>query len=156
MEKFELSHVMLYAKGWYEHSDDIFKDLKQCLCLDDYSGDLMSNTDVMNLILNHCQKLNLPAFELSQFVYGIRPESTYRCAYYHNQSPDWCTKPEWRIGNYDMTTAVLYYCMSHIRFLESDNWIKAKPIYSNGLTKPKHITKKKINDHFKNIEKQCV
>ena len=34
---FKLSHVVLYAKGWYQKSDDIWKDLKKILNLDDYS-----------------------------------------------------------------------------------------------------------------------
>jgi hypothetical protein len=35
--KFKLTHVVLYAKGWYNSSDDIYADLKEILKLDDYT-----------------------------------------------------------------------------------------------------------------------
>ena len=36
--KFKLSHTILYAKGWYLKTDDIWGDLERVLLLDDYSA----------------------------------------------------------------------------------------------------------------------
>ena len=55
-DKFPLSHVVLYAKGWYERTNDLYEDLKKMLHLDDY---LSSNKrDIMNVILLEFRRYN--------------------------------------------------------------------------------------------------
>ena len=55
-DKFPLSHVVLYAKGWYGHTDYLYEDLKKMLHLDGYLSSC--NYDIMNVVLIEFRKYN--------------------------------------------------------------------------------------------------
>jgi hypothetical protein len=51
--KFELTNVVLYAKGWYLKSDDIWEDLKNILKLDNYTvSNIMEFYLIPNILPN--------------------------------------------------------------------------------------------------------
>ena len=54
--KLKLSHTILYAKGWYEWSDDIIKDLTKTLEADGYS--VFTPWDIRNILLSTIDKLD--------------------------------------------------------------------------------------------------
>lgn len=56
---FPLQHLMLYYLNWYERSSDRWQDIKNCLIMDGYSGEHMSNADVYRLLLNMADDFNL-------------------------------------------------------------------------------------------------
>ena len=103
---FKLSHVVLYAKGWYVESDDIWSDLKQMLEYDNYTP--FSNRDVFRIITNMFGKSNLDSNcnNLLETLIGIQPAECWKYGYE-------CTKE-----TYDMSTAVMYYILSSIRFID--------------------------------------
>lgn len=153
MGKITLSHTVLYAKGWYHSTDDIIRDLKFALSLDNYSGELFKKGDISNFLIQHCSKISdkIFHFQTTQILNGIRPEFSWKTGYYHNSSPDWCTRDEWRTGDYDYDIAIIYYCLSGLRFLEKEYWNVSRPIYGKGLGKPYKIKKEQLEEHFKDI-----
>ena len=56
---FPIWHVILYYLGWYTKSEDRWADLKNCLIMDGYCGEHMSNADVYQFILNIADDFNL-------------------------------------------------------------------------------------------------
>lgn len=154
MEKITLSHTVLYAKGWYHSTDDIVRDLKFALSLDDYSGEFFKKGDIANMLIRQCSKLSdkIHHFQTTEILNGIRPEFSWKTGYYHNSSPDWFTRDEWRKGDYDYDLAIIHYCLSGLRFLEKDYWNKVRPAYGKGLGKPYRIKKEQIKEFFSDIE----
>ena len=58
-KRFPLWHCILYYLGWYEKTEDKWQDLKNCLIMDGYPGEHMSNSDVYRLVLNVADDFNL-------------------------------------------------------------------------------------------------
>ena len=56
-QKFKLTNVVLYAKGWYKKSDDIWEDLKKILELDNYTP--FTKTDIYSIIVDAFQESNI-------------------------------------------------------------------------------------------------
>jgi len=141
---------MLYAKGWYKSTDDIIRDLQFSLTLDGFSGELFSKGDIANFLIEKCSKLSGECFhfEITQVLNGIRPEYTWKTGYYHNESPNIFTKDEWRECDYDYDLAIIKYCLSGLRFLETEKWIPVKPTYGKGLGKPYKIKSSQIEEMF--------
>jgi hypothetical protein len=150
MSKIKLSHVVLYAKGWYHGTDNIIRDLQFALTLDGYSGEFFKKRDLANKLVESCSALSseITHFKTTQILNGIRPELSYLVGYYHNSSPDWCTRDEWRKGDYDYDLAIIHYCLSGLRFLDKERWNSTKPIYGKGLGKPYRIKKKDVEEMF--------
>lgn len=157
MEKFSLFNVALYAKGWYlkEHKQDIWKDLKVMLTLDDYSGEIMTKKDVTNLILYHCGRLDIRAFnDLSCFADGISADNAWRYGYETKYNRPFLTSKEENdsLPEYDYHEAIVRYCLSAIKNTMIDKLVGdlklPKPNYKLGLRKPKHITTAMLKQHF--------
>ena len=53
IENFRFNDVVLYAKGWYEHSDNFMKDLEKYIRMNEdyYYPKEMSDIDIMNYML---------------------------------------------------------------------------------------------------------
>ena len=56
-QKFKLANVVLYAKGWYKKSDDIWEDLKKILEFDNYTP--FTKMDVYSIIVTAFQESNI-------------------------------------------------------------------------------------------------
>ena len=143
MQQFELGYVALYAKGWYEVSDNIIEDLKKVLRLDDYTP--FTNNDVVSILLERFQETKHRAAEMKEFYYGIHPYNTYRVNYRH--STDCFSEPK-RTNEYDFQLATVYYLLSKIRFLEHGQYKEVKPKYSKELRRPKEVEISKIYEVF--------
>lgn len=130
--KFKLSHVVLYAKGWYNTTDDIYEDLTKALNLDGFTP--FCKNDVFWIITN--------AFEggytntLLQTLIAIQSSECWKYGYK-------CDK-----DNYDVRDATLYYIISCLRFLENKYCNKVIPKYSKENPRPKNITLKQVINTF--------
>jgi hypothetical protein len=138
--KIKLSHTVLYAKGWYEKSDNIIEDLIVTLKLDDYTA--FTKRDVCIIIINefHRKKKH---FDLIHFLKDIHPSRVDMIGYPNNIE-------------YDLHLATLYYVLSYFKFLDKDQWERKTPKYrkNSKLKKPKHISTKYVIDMFNNLNKK--
>jgi hypothetical protein len=149
--KFTLSHVVLYAKGWYQKSDNVWEDLKQILEYDNYTP--FDKMDVYSIIINATQKSNIYRWtELREVLDGIHPKNCWKVGYYVKDNVGWCNKAVADLPDYDMPTAFIYYVLSNLRFIDSTKWTIKIPKYTKEFRRPKHITLKSVIDHF-NIKK---
>ena len=149
-EKFTLQHVVLYAKHWYERTDNVFNDLELCLNADGYDGTFIGDNEqqrkfrVASLILGQFQRITtMPyATTLTAFYEGIHPHNCWKFGYTtkieHESYPE-----------YDMIEATVRYCLSHLTHLDSNEWTPIAPNYIKvGLKKPKRIKYAKIKLMF--------
>lgn len=134
--KFKLSHVVLYSRGYYNKSGDIWTDLKQILQYDDYTP--FSNNDVFWIITNSFEKADLGGYTntLLQTLIGIQQTECWKYGYE-------CTKE-----TYDMATATMYYILSTIRFIDRTKWDPKVPKYNKITPRPKNIALKTIIEFF--------
>ena len=147
-QKFKLTNVVLYAKGWYKKSDDIWEDLKKILELDDYTP--FTKMDVYSIILIAFQNCNIYRItELKEVLNGIHPLNCWKVGYFVKDNIQWSqkgTKIE-DLPNYDMPTAFIYYVMSNLRLLDNKHWNPQMPKVTK-YPKANHITIKALNEHF--------
>lgn len=144
--KFTLSHVVLYAKGWYLNTGDVFEDLKKILEFDNYTP--FTNMDVYSILLNSVQRSNLYRWtELREVLNGIHPKNCWKFGYYTKDNYFWTNKPESELPNYDMPTAFIYYVLSNLRFLEKSDWIVVTPKLTK-YPKGKGISIRKVYETF--------
>lgn len=142
-KQFKLSHVVLYAKGWYLETENKWEDLKKILTLDGYTP--FTNSDVYSIIINAFDNFEYRATELKQMLSGIHPEECWKYGYYTNT----CT---W-INDYDnlpfykMEDAIIHYILSTLRTLDKEHWIKVIPKYKK-YPKPQNLSLKKVIDIF--------
>ena len=61
---FPLTNVVLYAKGWYKTTDNIWEDLKKILELDDYTP--FSNNDIYSILISSFEKFDTQASNLRE------------------------------------------------------------------------------------------
>jgi hypothetical protein len=141
--KFKLSHLALYAKGWYYKSEDIWQDLIKVLELDNYTP--FSKSDVFHIITNRFSEFDYRLTELREVLSGIQPKECWKVGYY-TKGNYFTSNPE-ELPEYDMETAFIYYVLSTLRFLENTQWNVVTPDYSS-LKMGKNITKKKVKEHF--------
>lgn len=154
MEKFELSHVVLYTKKWYHATDDIFRDLRFALTIDGYSGEYFKDLDIIYKLLSECEKLDGHKFKMSTLYNNIQPYNTFMFGYTHNQTPEYVRNTnniEDYQNDYDFNLAILYYIISSLRFIDTNSWIHVHPIYGKGLSKPHRIKTEDVNEMFKTI-----
>lgn len=144
--KFKLTNLVLYAKGWYLKTDDIWADLIKILELDDYSP--FNKMDIYSIIINSVQNSNLYRWtELSEVLNGIHPNNCWKYGYYVKDNHGWSNKPTNELPEYDMPTAFIYYTLSNLRLIEHTQWNVKFPKYSKH-PKPKHITINKLYTNF--------
>lgn len=151
MKKFPLKHLLLYSKGWYKtfnpnsKNKTIWDDMKAVFTADGFSGEHMSRNDMISILLGRCQELtDVRGFELRYFVEGISKEDSWKSGYFVKDS---CVNPTEE--EYDYLTAILYYCLSQIRFMDNSYYDKLpRPDYKNCLPKRNGITEKTLKDFF--------
>lgn len=150
---FELSHVVLYAKDWYHHTNDVWRDLKFALTLDGYSGEFFKNKDIVMKLLRECSKLNSNYFSMEQIYCGIQKSETFKYGYLHKETHlMYITQKEIdNLPQYDIDTAFVKYLLSGLRFLEKDTWKIVKPVYGKKLGKPYKVSLETINNHFNKV-----
>lgn len=158
--KFKLLHFALYSKGWYKKfhpkskRKTIWDDLKCTMTADDYSGEYMTKSDIVFVILDHCNRIDKPTFkDLIQIISGIAKENCWKFGYYTIENCNWAkdrleylTFPE-----YDYWEAVVRYCMSNIANLSReelgiDSFPSPDP---NVLPISNNIKQKKLTEFFK-------
>lgn len=141
-DKFKLTHVTLYAKGWYTHSDDVVSDLIRVLNLDGYSP--FDKRDVLSILLSQYQKsFNV---DLVDFVSSINSHNCWKVGYY-TKNCEW-VKDHQDLPEYDMYTAVIYTIISGLRFLSTEWWYPTFPKYSKENRRPEDISINKLYERF--------
>lgn len=157
MEKFNLKHTVLYAKGWYRRSKNIFDDLSKCLEADGYLGTFEGDSPeqiknrVAYLIVGQFERIPNKGYanSLQSFYEGIKPHNVWKYGYYTKgfkfmRSPEEIDKsPE-----YDYDEAVVRYCLSHFCGLEKCEWNVIKPDFKNVLKKNEGVKDKKVKEIF--------
>lgn len=133
---FNLGHVVLYAKGWYQKSDNIWSDLKQMLEYDNYTP--FDSGDVFWIITNMFEKSELGSNcnSLLQTLISTQPTECWKYGYN-------CTKE-----TYDVSTATMYYILSSIRFLENKYHKRVIPKYNKITPRPKNIELRRVIEIF--------
>jgi hypothetical protein len=143
--KFKLTNVVLYAKGWYLQTDDIWDDLKKILVLDDYTP--FNKMDIYSIILNAVQESNIYRWtELTQILNGVHPANCWKYGYYVKENESWAGK-DVKIHDYDLPTAFIYYVLSNLRFIGNKYWTPKMPRVTK-YPKGVDITIKKLYEHF--------
>lgn len=156
--KFTLQHVVLYAKGWYHHTDDIYRDLRFALTLDDYSGEFFSDKDIIRKLLYECENLSDDnRFKLGQIYMEIQPDRTLMHGYLHDQIPKYIRNDRFNYDEpYDFNKAILMYILSSLRFIKSgEQWDAIAPVYGQGLGKPYKIKKHRVDEMFNKIKEHA-
>lgn len=146
-EQFKLSNLVLYAKGWYMQTDDIWEDLKKILELDNYTP--FDKMDCYSIILTNVQNSGIYRWtELKEIMNGVHPNNCWKYGYYVEENKDWANKNT-KINKYDLPTAFIYYTLSNLRFMENNQWKPVIPKF-NKYPKNKEITFKKVYNVFVN------
>ena len=143
---FKLSHVVLYAKGWYLNTGDVFADLKKILELDDYSP--FTNADVYSIIIDSVQNSKLYRWtDLTEVLNGIHPNNCWKHGYYVKDNAFWSNKSIEELPIYDMPTAFIYYVLSNLRFISNTEWIVKTPKVTK-YPKSNDITIRELYENF--------
>lgn len=132
--KFPLSHTALYAKGWYKRFNPkstkrktIWCDLRQTLSADGYQGELMTEHDIMAVILHRCQEyIDSNDFaNLVSLIDGIKPENCWKYGFYTKEYVRDCwmfikdrEKMLMELPDWSMNEAVVWYCLSSMARLD--------------------------------------
>ena len=140
VEKFELTHLVLYAKGWYYKTGDIWDDVKKIVELDGYS--YFSKKDAYHLILTKFSKLDIVGSSLVEVVKNLGISDCWRHGYYVKEQT-WIVNND-NLPEYDMETSVLYYILSTLCVMDNDRWNPQKPNYD--------MYPKNDNIKLKNVE----
>lgn len=152
--KFDLTHVVLYAKGWYHKTDDIWRDLRFALTLDDYMSEFFSKKDIVRKLLIECSKLNSNAFSMAQIYCGIQKNQTHMKGYVHKESPVYVLENnDKEPDEYDMDIAIIKYLIGELAFIKKEEWEPTKPTYGKGLGKPYKIKKPRVEKMFAHVKK---
>ena len=111
---FKLNNVCLYAKMWYQHTNDLYGDLSLMLKMDGYPL-AFRHLDIFNTILYRWEQWNMrrehPTL-LSQLMEGIKDET-----------------------NTDIHEIILRQILSSLLFVDGKELGLKKPIYKKGLPK---------------------
>ena len=144
---FKLSHLVLYAKDWYLKTDNIWEDLIKILELDNYTP--FDKMDVYSIILSSVQNFGLYKWtELTEVLNGIHPANCWKYGYYVKDNVFWAGgKTVEELPDYDMPTAFIYYTLSNLRFIYSNDWEHKIPKYSK-YPKNRDITIRKVFDYL--------
>lgn len=138
---FPLSHLMLYTRGWYKQTEDLFEDLKLVLELDGYQPDTKQN--IMFIIVN-CYGKYID-IDLVDFLNDIQESQSFRIGHYTNNN----SNPENPYNvEYDINTAIIRKILSDIRFMNTNTWNQCVPCYRKGLKRPDHISIYNIYKQF--------
>jgi hypothetical protein len=144
---FRLTNVVLYAKGWYKKTDDVWQDLIKILELDNYTP--YDKMDVYSIIISAFQNSNIYRItEIKEVLNGIHPNNCWKYGYYVKANSQWSNgKTINELPDYDMPTAFIYYVLSNLRFIDNNQWNPKLPKYKK-YPKSKDITISKLYDLF--------
>lgn len=144
-QKFKLTNVVLYAKGWYKQSDNIWNDLIEILKLDNYSP--FDKWGVYSILIGAVQSSNIYRWsELKEVLNGIHPNNCWKYGYYVKENESWAGK-DTIIHEYDMPTAFVYYVISNLKFCTHEHWNPQMPKVTK-YPKAEHVTIQKLYEHF--------
>lgn len=154
MKQFQLNHTVLYAKGWYNKTDNVFEDLKKILLLDDYTP--FTNNDVFGILVRNYEKL----FEnksLLTFLIDISPSETWKVNY-PTKGNVWMrnNKENESYPEYDLHTAIIYKILSEFRFMELKDITLSPPKYSIDNPRPTNIELKQVIEMFNKPKLQTI
>lgn len=135
-QKFPLSYVTLYAKGWYQKSDNLEEDLIKILKLENYTAfDLF---DVYRILLKFYNKSF--KIDLFDFISDIDVNNCWKIAYYPK--------------NYNLYEAVIHKILSDLRMLDNTEWDVKTPKYTKELKRKNTVSINQIYNQFcKNLKK---
>ena len=155
--EFRLNHVVLYAKLWYKHSDDIWADLKKCLTADGYSGDIMRNRDVYWILINQFENMEHRghAHMLSTVIDSVNEQSCWKFGYVTKGSC-FADDPGVEYPEYDISEAIVRYILSHFMQLNREQWQPTRPDFKNVLPPRKGMTAKKVKEFFPTCKTEKV
>lgn len=143
---FRLSNLVLYAKGWYKITDDIWEDLKQILVLDDYTP--FTKEDIYSIILNSFENYSSRQTTLREVLQGITPKECWKVGYYTKGNANWLSKKEQDdLPEYEMKEAFIRYVLSTLRFFNVDQYNNHTPLYSK-YPKNENVETKRIIEIF--------
>lgn len=165
--KFTLHHTALYAKGWYKQYQNhpssprktIYDDLRKTLSKDDYSGDIMTERDILYVILHQLEQLDIQQFKPTTLLSEINEYNCWKYGYETKKNSfrgtidkDYLSK----LPYYDLNMAILFYCLSCIKLMNKEKlgWDENKPFpdYKNCLPKPRNIKQKQYELIFQKSE----
>lgn len=153
---FTLGHVALYAKGWYQKSDDIWKDLAILFEADGYLQGL-HKADIYRNIVSRLDEMNLREMEAFQLLDSISPEETWKFGYVTRGNYPYGYLDNNKAPEYNFQEAVARYCLSIIRYINIDRVEMAVPDFKNVLPPRLHDgeTKKnaieRVKERFENV-----
>jgi hypothetical protein len=139
LKPFPLSHVALYAKGWYRKSDNIFEDLRKILEFDNYTP--FTNADVVTILLRNYE--SSIKVSLVGFINEIHPTNSWKTGYMTQES---MFKKEGK--EFDLYESIIYKILSDVRFLSVNEWIPKIPRYNKDFKRPDSISLRDIYNHF--------
>lgn len=157
MEKFSLRHVVLYAKGWYKRTDNIFNDLSKLLEMDGYLGTFEGDSEaqiknrVAYLLLSHLQRIPLTgnARTLVDFFESVKEGNCWKYGYYTKNNYTF-KKSEDVLPDYDFDEAVVRYCLSHFGDLSKGQWDTIPPDFTR-FPKGDKVTNKRVKEVFYDV-----
>jgi hypothetical protein len=127
MKATKLSHTVLYAKGWYRVSENIYYDLKATLKADGYPTDLFSDQDILKIMLNHLEECGFESYSLSDFIINTKPQ-----------------------GEMTRQVMMLMYVLDKFRWIDNHFWEQATPDYNKVLPLPVNKTLERVQEFFPN------
>jgi hypothetical protein len=144
--KFKLSHLTLYAKGWYKQTDDIWDDLTKILKLDDYTP--FSKQDVYSIILTNVSGFKQPWTSLYSVLKNIQSNVCWSYGYVTEDAPTILKSvSKDNVKVYSMEEAFIWYVLSNLRTLENKYWNPVTPKFTK-YPKDPDITIKECVEHF--------
>jgi hypothetical protein len=143
MEKLAITHVILFAKKWYDWSGDIWDSLRKCLTCDGYSGDLFTKHDIIQKLLAEVELLGKP-ISISSFYWEIREDRCWTYGYVTKNNSNSYT------NEYDLDLAVIYWALSKLYCVDPDKWVVKKPDFENCLPINKNTSIEAVEKMFKN------
>lgn len=115
MDKISISHVVMYCKGWYKRSENVFDDLRKCLAFDGYSSEFFKDKDINRKLLSEVEKLQNPSITLYSFYDDVLEENCWRYGYYTKENIKLFNfNKDYKYKEYDADLAVMYWCMKTI------------------------------------------
>lgn len=120
MEKLKLKHTILYAKGWYIRSENIWNDLKNVFVADGYVC-CSTQKDIFEIVLYNLDNIPYSSTSvLTDIIEGISPDTCFKSSYFTTDYYFSKREEKEKLPTYDFKTAILYYFLSKLRFLNSE------------------------------------
>jgi len=124
--KLRLKHFALFAKGHYawpkeniKHDEKMWDCVKSALCADDYQP--QTKADIVNILISNVapygKKNRVDA--AMDFVNAIHPRSCYSIGYF--TSDYFLARGYLKRVKYQYMTAILYYYINKVRFMDKKN-----------------------------------